>query len=629
MKSNNLTLNLNIITVKRINLIFIIMLLSNLSIFAKPASIVERMEPSQWWVDMNNTEVQIMLYGKNIAQSEPSLNVSDLKISRVERTSNPNYLFLYLDIKEAKAGEYNITLNRGRKKEVVKFTLNQRRSGSAERASFDSRDAVYLLMPDRFANGNPNNDNVEGYVEKTEYGNLHERQGGDIKGIIEHLDYIADLGFTALWTTPMFEDNDKNYSYHHYATSNYYLIDPRFGTNEEFKMMIECCHQKGLKYILDIVPNHVNPRHWWHNDLPDFTWYNQWDTFTRTNYQTSAAPDINASEADRKALQDGWFDTNMADINLGNPLFFDYMRQMYVYWIEWANIDGLRVDTYPYNNLDDAARLMKSIRDEYPNLNIVSECWVKTVPEMTYYQSGHPNLDGYDSHMPSVMDFMLKDYFDNVFNEKEGWNSGLKKFYHHFVQDFAIYNPYNVMNFFGNHDMNRFSAAVDRDMDKYKMGLALLAVIRGIPQYYYGDEIMLDGSGDGYEAARRCFPGGWSGDEYNAFTEKGRTKEQQEVHQYLRSILRFRKSSEALTVGKTMHFIPENGIYCIFRYTDNEKVMVLVNNNSEDTQVDLSRFNEMNIIGASANNIVTDTKSTLGGSITLEGKSVTILEITK
>lgn len=605
------------------------MLLNCCSLFAKPVELFERMEPSEWWVGMNNTELQIMFYGKNVANCTPIINTPGLEILRVERTKNPNYLFLYLETKEAKAGEYDIILKRGLKKQIVKYKLNQRLQGSAQRKSFDSSDAVYLLMPDRFANGNPANDNVEGYVELAELGNLHERQGGDIKGIVDHLDYIADLGFTALWTTPMFEDNDANYSYHHYATSNYYLIDPRFGTNDEFKNMIADCHKKGLKYILDIVPNHVNPRHWWHNDLPDSTWYNQWDTFTRTNYHTSVAADKNASEFDRKELQDGWFDINMADINLGNSLLFDYMSQVYIYWIEWANIDGLRVDTYPYNNLDEGARLMKSIRDEYPNLNIVSECWVKTVPEMTYYQSGHPNLDGYDSHMPTVMDFMLKDYFDNVFNENEGWNSGLNRFYHHFVQDFAIYDPYKVMNFFGNHDMSRFSVAVDRDMSKYKMGLALLAVIRGIPQYYYGDEIMLEGEGEGYEAARRCFPGGWSGDDNNAFTSEGRTAEQQDVHQYLRSILQFRKNSDALKYGKTMHFVPKDGIYCIFRYTDNEKVMILVNNNDKETNVDLFRFNEMNVIGADAHNITKDTKSILGDNITLEAKSVTILEIQK
>ena len=589
--------------------------------------VYERVEPASWWAGMNNPELQLMIYGAGVGRCQVGVQEEEIKLLRVERTSNPNYLFVYLNTEGAPAGIYNIVLRGPLKTATIKYELKERREGSAERESFGSQDAVYLLMPDRFANGNPNNDNVEGYIQKVDNTNLHQRQGGDIEGIIQHLDYIADLGMTALWTTPLLEDNDTLYSYHHYATTNFYKVDPRLGTNDDFVRLVEECHRHGLKYIMDIVPNHVNPRHWWHNDLPDSSWYNQWPEFTRTNYKIVCATDPHVSQADKKQLQQGWFDVNMADLNYNNRLLFDYVLQSYIYWAELTGLDGFRVDTYPYNDLNLASQLMAGIRREYPRMNLVGECWVKSIPEMAYFQTGNNNRDGFDSNLPSVMDFILKDWLELAFVEGEAWDKGMIRFYNHFAQDFALPNPQLIMNMLDNHDMARYSNAVKGDIKLIKMGMAMLATVRGYPQYYYGDEILIDGKGGSYEDARHCFPGGWAHHEKNAFDPKQRTKEQKEVYNYLRAVLQFRKTSEALCYGKMTHFLPDDGVYCFFRYTDNQKVMVVVNSNEKAKKLNLERFNEMDIVGRQARNVVTGRMVNLKETHKFEGKTVTILEI--
>ena len=613
--------------------IIILLVLLPAFIFAMPRPkslkpIYDRVEPEFWWADMNNSSLQIMIHGDNIGRTKPSINPKyNVKLDSVVRTDNPNYLFLYLDIKNAKPGMFQIDLGYTSRVYHIDYELKQRNPNSRNRKSFDESDVFYLIMPDRFANGNIENDNLPEFVQGVVLDDLHQRQGGDIQGIINHIDYLQKLGITTLWTTPILEDNDVKYSYHHYATTNFYKVDARFGSNEDFCRLVEECHNHGIKYVMDIVPNHVNPRHWWNNDLPTADWYHTWDTFTRTNYQISAATDPHASVADKKELQFGWFDSNMADLNLDNKLLFDYLSQSYIYWAELTGLDGFRVDTYPYNNINNAARLLKTIRNEYPNINIVGECWVKSVPENAYYQSGNNNRDGFDSQLPTVMDFMLKDYLEAAFVENESWNTGLIRFYSHFAQDFAYANPNLIMNMLNNHDMSRYSNAVNRDPALFKMGLALLATVRGFPQYYYGDEIMLFGEKDSYEGCRHRFPGGWKSDEYNAFDIKKQNKQDSDIFNYLSTILNYRKSSEALTKGKMIQFIPRDGFYVFFRFTENQKVMVVVNNNSNEKQLDMTRFNEMDIIGKSAKNIVSKDKIKVDNNMIFPAKTVSIYEI--
>ncbi len=610
-------------------ILFAVLLVSfSMAGYAKRAKIeIDHVEPTEWWSGMHNGVFQLMIHGTDVALCE--VESPSMPIRRIERTGNNNYLFLYIDLAGVAPGEYDLNLTNGRKSHTIKYRINERKSGSARRKGFDSGDVVYLIMPDRFANGNVANDNVKGYSQGVVRGDLHQRQGGDIEGIIQHLDYIADMGYTAIWTTPVLDDNDNPYSYHHYSTTDFYKVDPRFGSNDDFRRLIDECHRYGLKYIFDIVPDHANPRHWWHNDLPDSSWYHNWPQFTRTNYQLPVAVDPHASEADYKQLVHGWFDVNMADLNLDNKLLFDYLLQSYIYWIEWAGIDGLRVDTYPYAGNSAMSHMMHAIRAEYPNMNIVSECWVKSVAEMAYYQSGVKNNNGFDSGVPTVMDFTLKDYFELAFNESEAWDKGMIRFYNHFAQDFALANPNLVMNFLDNHDMSRYSNAVNRDVRLYKMGLAMVALVRGFPQYYYGDEIMIDGRGNSYEDCRHTFPGGWAGDSINAFVASERTVEMNEIHGYLRSLLNYRKQSDALKYGKMKHFLPRDGVYVFFRYTDSEKVMVIVNNNEGEHTLDLRRFDEMDVVGNKGMDIITKEIMPLGDTLTLKGKAVTAIEILK
>jgi len=611
---------------KKLLLSFFIVVFA-LKMSAQDAQIVDRIEPSLWWVGMHFTEVQIMLYGKNIAEHSVEFKDNALVINRIIKTDNPNYLFLYIETQGAKAGTYQLNIWKGREKQTLDFKLYNRVPNSANRASFSSADAVYLIMPDRFANGNPDNDNLPNYIQKVDRKNPAARHGGDIQGIINQVPYLADLGITAIWTTPIFENDDSEYSYHHYATSDYYKIDERLGTTEDYKRLAEVCHLNGIKLIIDIVPNHCGGSHWWLKDLPAKDWFHMWEDYTPTHYRLNPQTDIHAADIDKEILIKGWFAPNMPDFNLGNPLVFDYLSQVYVYWIELVGIDGIRVDTYPYNDINLAALFVKSIRAEYPRMTIVGECWLKTPSEIAFYQSGTFNHKNFNSQMQSVMDFPLKDVFETAFLEEDSWDKGLIKFYNHFALDFVYRNPNMLMNFIDNHDITRYSVVVKRDVQAYKMALAILCTTRGYPQIYYGDEIMLDGAQDNYEGARFNFPGGWKEDKRNAFTEAGRTEIENEVFKYLQKLLHFRKSSPALQTGAMKQFIPQNGTYIYFRYNDNELVMVATNNTKQPKTIDLERFNEMDIIGAQAVEVTSGQKYSLDKTLTIPARTTLVLDI--
>ena len=471
------------------NILFIIILLATIQVQSKNQFLVQRIEPTYWWTEMNQPEFQIMLYGVDIGKADIKIDYPGVSISRKELTDNLNYIFLYLNVtKEASPGKFNIQLLNGRKRQTIVYELKKRRVGSVSRKSFTEADAIYLLMPDRFANENTANDSVNGYHQGVHREIPGARHGGDIEGIISKIPYLADLGITTLWTTPLFDDNDTQYSYHQYACTDYYKIDPRLGKNEDYLRLSDACHTNGLKLIIDVVPNHCGWKHWWMNDLPSKDWLNTWPTYTSSNYRMTAWTDPHASEVDLYKLTHGWFAPNMPDLNLQNPLLFDYLRQVYTFWIETANIDGMRVDTYPYNDIKTAARFVQSIRNEYPNMNVVGECWVKTPAEIAYYQSGNKNKDGFDSRLTSIMDFCLKDVFNLAFNETESWDGGMARFYSLYAQDFAYNNQNMIMNFLDNHDIDRYSTTVKRDVPKYKMALAMLITSRGYSQIYYGTD---------------------------------------------------------------------------------------------------------------------------------------------
>lgn len=597
---------------------------------AKNSTLAQRVEPTYWWTNMTQPEFQLMIYGTNISLAEINIDYPGITVSRKEITDNPNYVFLYLNIsKDTKPGYFKIQIKQGKKKQTILYELKNRQNDSSQRQSFTEADAIYLLMPDRFANVNTNNDSVKGYFQGVHREIPGDRHGGDIDGIISKIPYLADLGITALWTTPLFDNNDTQYSYHHYACSDYYKIDPRFGKNEDYRRLSDSCHANGLKLIIDVVPNHCGSSHWWMKDLPAKDWLNVWPQYTSSNYRMTAWTDPHASKADLYKLTHGWFAPNMPDLNLQNPLLFDYLKQVYIFWIETANIDGMRVDTYPYNDIKTAARFVQSIRNEYPKMNVVGECWVKTPAEIAYYQSGNNNKDKFDSRLTSIMDFCLKDVFASAFNETESWDNGMAKFYSLYAQDFVYPNTNMIMNFLDNHDIDRYSTVVKRDVNKFKMALAMLITSRGYPQIYYGTEIMLDGIAGSYEGNRFDFPGGWSSDKRNAFTQSGRTTDENEVFSYLRKLLQYRKNNPVLQNGLMKQFIPEDGIYVFFRYNSDKTVMVIANNNQDSKALNSNRFNEILTDKTSGIEITTNKSYDLKNPIIIPEKTVLILEINK
>ncbi|MBP9016590.1 MAG: cyclomaltodextrinase N-terminal domain-containing protein [Paludibacteraceae bacterium] len=589
---------------------------------------VDHLEPTFWWTDMKQTQLQLMFHGQNIAKCDFTIQDKEITIIRKELTDNPNYVFLYIDLQKADAPrKFQIVLKKEKKVQQYWYELKERRANSSLRESFTSADAVYLLMPDRFCNGNTVNDSVKGYFQGAHRELPNARHGGDIEGIISKIPYLADLGITALWTTPLFEDNDTQYSYHHYACTNYYKVDPRLGNNTDYLRLADTCHAYGLKLLIDVVPNHCGWKHWWLNDIPDKNWFNTWKDYTSSNYRITAWTDPHASEADREKLIKGWFAPNMPDLNLNFPLLFDYLRQAYIFWIEYAGIDGMRVDTYPYNDIKAASRFIQSILEEYPKMNVVGECWVKTPAETAYYQTRNRNTGGFDSHLSSVMDFCLKDVFSMAFNEKEGWENGMMRFYSHFAQDFVYPNSDLIMTFLDNHDIDRFQTAVKNDIAKYKMALTMLLTVRGYPQIYYGTEIMMPGIPGSYEGHRFDFPGGWPDDQRYAFIANGRTTAENEIFNYLRHLLHYRKKNTVLQTGKMKQFIPENGIYVFFRYNADKTVMIVANNNEQPTELNLQRFNEMLERHDQAKEIFNGNLYNLKNTLSLPAKSVMIYEL--
>ena len=606
----------------------LLLMTASVAVFAAKQS-VSKVEPISWWVGMENPELQLLCYGNDIQNAIVEIDYAGVTLTRTEKTDNPNYLFLFLNIDPStKPGTFNIVFKNGKKK-IAKwaYTLNARNQGSKQRVSFGPEDAVYLLMPDRFANGDYSNDSVKGYIQGVDRSDLGKRHGGDIQGVIDHLPYIKDLGCTALWITPFFDNNDSQYSYHHYATGDYFKVDPRLGTNELYKALADSCHALGLKLILDVVPNHCGIVSYWTNDLPSKDWYHIWPTYTSSNYRMTAWTDPHAAKLDREILEKGWFSYNMPDLNLENPLLFKYLSQVYIWWLEYGGADGIRVDTYPYNSIKVASEFMKTFRNEYPNINIVGECWVKSPLEIAYYQSGNNNKDGFDSNLPSVMDFVLKDKLQEAFNERDDWDHGMAKFYAHYAQDFAYPDVNNIMNFIDNHDIDRMSGAVNRDLNKYKMSIAMLLTTRGFPQIYSGDEIMIDGIPGNYEGYRFDFPGGWKEDSRNAFTAEGRTTEENEVFNYMRKLLNFRKSCTALQTGKMTQFIPYDGIYVFSRYDDNSRILIIFNNSVNDQLISLDRYKELFEDSTTGTEIITGKQIDFTTKLSMPAKTAYVIKI--
>lgn len=580
---------------KRIFLSIALLLLSLLL----PAQEIERIEPPCWWTGMN-TNLQLMLYGRGLRDATVSLanpeQAKGISVGKVHKADSRNYLFVDIKIGLfAKPGDYTFVVKSDKGETEFTYTIKERAKGSSRRNGFTSADMIYLLMPDRFANGDSRNDSDRSTSERGNRDDLGGRHGGDIQGIIDHLDYLEELGVTTIWPTPLLLDNEKRYSYHGYACADYYSIDPRYGDNELYCEFVQKAHKRDMKVIMDVVLNHCGTAHWWMEDLPFEDWIHSFKEFTRSNYMMSTQADPHASKADLALCIDGWFDRTMPDMNLGNKYLRQYLVQNAVWWIEYADLDGLRVDTYPYTLKEEVAEWTKAVLAEYPNLSIVGECWLNDVLSVSYWDGNRKQNDGFCSHLTSVMDFPLREELIKVFSEEADEPNSISRIYGSIAQDYAYKDPNTLMIFASNHDTQRLAHDLDGDIDRIKNVMTILATMRGIPQLYYGDELALrslDGT-TGHSQERVDFPGGWREDKEDLFNRRDRSEEQKYLYDHISTLFQWRKSSAAVTKGDMTHFIPEDDVYVYFRHVRKELVMVVVNNGKSSYDIDWDRFKEM------------------------------------
>jgi neopullulanase len=552
-------------------------------------------EPSFWWIGMKNPTVQILFHnaGANVGEYQVAVQYDGVALKEVKKVENPHYLFVTLDINtSAKPGMVPLKFTLGKKTITYNYELRTKSNDKNRIQGFSPADVMYLIMPDRFANGDVSNDSIPGMYQGVNRKIGNARHGGDIKGISDHLDYIKDLGVTTLWLNPVLENNQKRESYHGYAITDLYKVDRRFGTNDDYVKFIQKCHDNGLKVVQDMVMNHIGNEHWLMYDLPEKNWVHQFPQFTRSNYRGSVISDPYKSKYDETLMSNGWFDTTMPDVDQTNVLFATYLIQNTLWWIEYAGIDGIRMDTYPYPDKDFMARWAKEVREEYPSFNIVGEAWVNYIPTTAYWQKDMVNKDKYQSYLPSVTDFAFCSTVPQALHEPGGWDTGMSRLYNLLAQDFLYPNANGNLTFLDNHDMTRFFLSSGKDLKKFKLGLAFLLTTRGIPQLYYGTELLMDGDGGHHPNVRKTFPGGWKDDTINAFTKEGRSDDQNDAFNYLRRLLNYRKTQTALHDGKLTHYIPEDNVYVYFRANEKGNVMIVMNGNTTDKTISTARYAE-------------------------------------
>ncbi len=554
---------------------------------------VQHVEPPNWWVGMRHAQVQVMVHGERLAELQPTVSYPGVRLLGVERTDNPNYLFINLQVeRNTKPGTLEIALRRGDAVLArIPYRLEARRKDSAQRRGFDASDAVYLISPDRFANGDPSNDTVPGMPDKTDRGVPTARHGGDLKGMRAALDYVGDLGFTMIWPTPLLENNQDAYSYHGYALTDYYKIDARFGSNDDFRQFVAAANARGMGVIDDVVLNHIGNGHWWMRDLPAKDWLNYQNAPTLTNNQHSTVADIHAAPEERQRFLDGWFVSTMPDLNQRNPLLARYLIQNSLWWIEYANLSGIREDTFSYADTAFLKRWCREVLDEYQHLNIVGEEMDDHPHVVAYWQKGAKNQDGYDSGLPSLMDFPVVDAMPFVLNEPERSDSGFIKLYETIASDYLYANPMQLMVFPDNHDRPRIFSLLHENLDLLKTSLLFTATTRGIPQVYYGTEVLTRSPVERVDGLLRAdMPGGWRGDAVDAFTGAGLTPAQHDAQEFVRKLFNWRKTSSAVKSGKLLHYLPQDGRYVYFRYDAHQTVMVVLNKATSDGTLDLNRF---------------------------------------
>ncbi len=604
---------------------------------------IDRIEPANWFVGLTNSSLQLMVYGTDIRDADVTIDYPGVVIDSIARLDSKNYLFVYLSLADAQPGTMTITFSQGKKKKDVPYELKAREMTGEEHIGFTNKDVLYMLMPDRFADGDTANNDLPGLAPYTT--NRDEpslRHGGDIAGILQHLDYFTDLGVTALWVTPVLENNSPDTfgfsTYHGYATTDYYRVDPRFGTNAEYRQLVDKAHEKGLKVVMDMIFNHCGFDHPWMKDLPSNDWINNPDCldnnegtlavnekYYQTSYKLTPIVDPYASDIDLQETTQGWFVPTMPDLNQSNPHLMTYLIQNSIWWIETIGIDGIRMDTYPYAYVDAMATWMDTLNTEYPNFNVVGETWVTEPPYTATYQQDSP-VAKVNSHLPTVMDFAFYDRINMAKTEEtDDWWEGYNRIYNSLVYDYLYPNASSVMAFIENHDTDRFLGN-GCDILALKQALALLLTMNRIPQLYYGTEILMNGTKevtDGY--VRKDFPGGFPGDTRDAFTADGRTPQEQEMFTWLSNLLHWRQTATAVTQGTQKQFIPYHGIYVLARQDDTMTVLTIINGTSHTATMPIQRYAEV-ITTPTATDILTNRTIPLSQDLTLQPRETLILQ---
>lgn len=590
---------------------------------------LERIEPACWWTGMKQPLLQLIVHGNKIAERSVELAYPGVTLKQVHKVENPNYLFLDLEIgAETAPGTFPIRFAKKGEKELRYSYELKARDHAAKAQGVTTADLIYLVMPDRFANGDKNNDIVKGMQQVTlNRDSMYYRHGGDIQGIIDHLDYLQDMGVTALWLNPVLENDQPSASYHGYAATENYKIDRRYGSNELYKQLVEELHKRGMKMIKDLVHNHIGSQHWTMRDLPSKDWVHQWPVFTRSNFREQPLFDPYAAAADKKLMTDGWFDLHMPDMNQENPYVRSYFTQSHIWWIEYAGIDGFRLDTYGYNDAGYMKEWAEAMKAEYPQLTFFGETFVRGVPNQAVFTQGNTLNRGFDTELPGVTDFQYLWAITDLVNGKAPGQDGVINLYNALANDFVYQDPTRSVVFLDNHDLSRFFSVTGESIAKYKLALAGLLTTRGIPQLYYGAEILMKNFCNPDGLVREDFKGGWPGDKENKFIASGRTAQENEVFDYLRKLANYRKQNAVLQTGRMMQYVPENGVYVYFRYNESKTVMVIMNGSDKAKDLSTKRFTERIGQFTKGLDITTDKEQSITDIIAVPAFTTLVLEL--
>lgn len=594
----------------------------------------DRIEPPFWWTGMQNRQLQLMVHGDQIGLTRPQISGTGLRVRKVQAMPNPNYLIIDLELNRSmRAGKRHIHFvdANGQIKAEADYEFKAREPGSARRRGFGPQDVILNLMPDRFANGNPANDVLPGFTDKLDRSDDSAgRHGGDLAGIQQHLAYIADMGYTMIWPTPVVENNQPQYSYHGYAATDFYRIDARLGSNAEYRELVQQARRHGIGVIQDVVLNHIGDQHWWMRDLPAPDWITYQGKFVPTAHARTTVSDPYAANVDKQNFTQGWFSAHMPDLNNAHPVLAQYQIQNSIWWIEYAGLSGIRTDTYSYSDPGFLAQWSRRILEEYPQFSMVGEEWSTNPNVVARWLRGKVNPDGYVSSMPSMMDFPLQDVLIKALTASESWNGGFNSLYEALVNDQFYPDPARLVLFEGNHDLSRLYTVLNEDWDLTRMALVYLATMPRTPQLYYGTEILMTSAKERNDgAARRDFPGGWSGDTVNAFTGTGLTDAQKNAQSWLKTLLNWRKHQPVIHRGKLMHFAPENGIYSYVRTLGQQQVMVFMNKNSSASQIALNKYAEILPAGARGRELFSGQQVELSQSLSIPARGVLVFELSK